>query len=155
MRPRFPQDWLARGFYAVIAGLFVSTAIFAWQAVESQEVKGSLQGGFADLPLVLNAAAGDEVGAGAPYVNEGDREVTLEGAELIGATENVEVVSIDARAPGTGEPDELEGLDVAPGESVEVIVRLRVLAAGRAGFDGIRLHYHAGGRAGQTVNRAG
>jgi hypothetical protein len=155
VRSRLPQDWLARGFYAVIVGLFVSTAVFAWQAVESQEVKGSLQGGFDELPVVIEATAGEEVGAAAPYVNEGDREVTLEGAELIGASDNVEVVSIEARSPGGGEPGDLEGIDVAPGDSVEVVVTLRALAAGSAGFDGIRLHYHAGGRAGQTVDRAG
>ena len=156
MRLRLPKDRLALAFWAVIAGLFVSTAVFAWQAVESQEVKGSLEGGFSALPVEFEAGTGDEVGVATQYVNEGDREVTLEGAELILPSDNVELVDIVARPSETSDPVELEGFDVAPGEEVGIVVRLRVTGeSGPAGFDGLRLHYHAGGRAGQTVDRAG
>ena len=134
----------------------MSTAVFAWQAVESQEVKGSLKGGFSALPVEVEAGAGEEVGVATEYVNEGDQEVTLEGAELILPTENVELVDILARPPAGSAPVELEGVDVKPGEAVGIVVLVRVTGeGGPAGFEGLRLHYHAGGRAGQTVDRAG
>jgi hypothetical protein len=153
---RTPKDRLALAFWALIVGLFVSTAVFAWQAVESQEVKGSLKGGFSALPVELDAGAGEEQGIATEYVNEGDQEVTLEGAELILPSENLELVDILARPPAGSEPVELEGVDVAPGEAVGIVVLVRVTEeGGPAGFEGLRLHYHAGGRAGQTVDRAG
>ena len=70
---RMPKDRLALAFWALIVGLFLSTAVFAWQAVESQEVKGSLTGGFSALPVELEAGAGEQQGVATEYVNEGDQ----------------------------------------------------------------------------------
>jgi hypothetical protein len=46
----------------------------------------------------------------------------------------------------------LAELEVGPGQAVSVIVGVEITEEGDAlGFDGIRVHYHAGGRAGETV----
>jgi len=71
-----------RLFLGFVASLLVVTAVLAWQAVESQEVKSALQGGF-EQPVQLDPAEESPVGAAAPYRNTGDRTLTLEGAELI------------------------------------------------------------------------
>lgn len=139
------DDRLFVGFLAATAAI---VAVLGWQAVESQEVKGALEGSFGGV--AFEPIGEGLAGAGAPYVNEGDRTVTLEGAELIEPTANVELVEITAREPGTVEPQELEGYAVSPGETVEIVVVYRVTAPGPAGFEDVRLHYRAGGRAGQT-----
>jgi hypothetical protein len=144
-----PSDRLDRLFVGFLAGMAVVVGILAWQAIESQEVKGSLKGGFGHVSVdPLGEGPG---GFAAQYVNEGDRTLTLEGAELIEPTGNVEVLEIVAREPGALEPEELEGFEVAPGEAVEIVALLRISDAGAASFEGLRLHYRAGGRAGQTA----
>ena len=127
--------------------MLVVTAILAWQAVESQEVKSALQGGF-EQPVELDPLEEGTVGAGAGYLNAGDRTLTLEGAELI-EPENVELIDVAvSEASGTVE---LEGFELAPGQEADLVARVRVMEpGGLAGFEGLRVHYRAGGRAGQA-----
>jgi hypothetical protein len=141
-------DRLFLGFLASMAAV---TAILGWQAIESQEVKTALQGGL-EQPALLEADPGQPTGVAAPYVNAGDRTLTLEGAELIEPTENVELLEIVAREPGASEPHELEGFQVAPNQTVQIDALVRVTGAAGipAGFEGLRVHYRAGGRAGQA-----
>ncbi len=145
MALRLPRDRFAQAFWALIAVTFVLTAILGWQAIESQEVKGSLRGGL-DAPVEV---AGGRSTVTASYVNDGDRAVTLESAALV-EPDAVEVVDWRAGAAGDGARAEVEGYQVAPGEIVEITALVRSTAA-EAGFSGFRLHYHAGGRAGQTA----
>jgi hypothetical protein len=142
--PRDRLGWIFAGFVAANAILI---AVLAWQAVESQEVKGSLEGGFAQEVEIVQEG-GDPVPALAEYVNRGDRTVTLEGAGLI-EPENLEVVEWTAGAPGSEERSAVEGYEVAPGEAVEVGVLVTATGA-PATFADFRLQYRAGGRAGQT-----
>jgi hypothetical protein len=136
-------------------GFLISTAvvvaILGWQAVESQEVKGSLKGGL-EAPVDIPAEAGEKLGVAARWVNEGDRTLTLEGAELVGPTAAVELLDIVvARRPGNPETVKLDGFQVRPGDAVVIVALIRATSAGKVGFDNLRLHYRAGGRAGQTA----
>jgi hypothetical protein len=148
----------------VVVPSAVMTAVFGWQAVESQEVKNALRGGLDDGSLVVQGDVGTVVAFGTPFVNEGDTAITLEDVGLIVPDEGIELS--DVRAAVTDEPAtpfvsedgvpagaaELEETEVGPGQAVSVIVGVEITEEGDAlGFDGIRVHYHAGGRAGETV----
>jgi hypothetical protein len=136
-----------RLFLGFLASMLVVTAILAWQAVESQEVKSALRGGF-EQPVELDPLEGGTVGAGAGYLNAGDRTLTLEGAELI-EPENVELIDV-AVSEASGAV-ELEGFELAPGQEADLVARVQVKEpGGPAGFEGLRVHYRAGGRAGQA-----
>jgi hypothetical protein len=137
-----------RLFLGFLASIGVATAILGWQAIESQEVKSALQGRFG--PVMFEPLGGGDAGGGAPYVNTGDRTLTLESVELIEPTENLELIDAGARPPGALDAEELEGYEVAPGTEIEIVARFRVTGPGQAGFEGLRVHYRAGGRAGQT-----
>jgi hypothetical protein len=137
-----------RLFLGFLASIGVVTATLGWQAIESQEVKSALRGGFG--PVMFEPLGEEDAGGGAPYVNAGDRALTLESVELIEPTENLELIDVGARPPGAPDAEELEGYEVAPGTEVEIVARFRVTGSGRAGFEGMRVHYRAGGRAGQT-----
>jgi hypothetical protein len=138
-----------RLFVGFLASMAVVTGILGWQALESQEVKSALQGGF-EGPVSFEPLREGEGGGGALYVNAGDRTLTLEGAELIEPTENFELIEVAAREPGALEPQELEDFELAPGAEVEIVTLFRVTGPGEAGFEGVRVYYRAGGRAGQT-----
>jgi hypothetical protein len=142
-------DRLFLGFLAATA---VVVAILGWQAVESQEVKGALTGGFVE-PVELRADVGEQVTLKTQYVNESDRTLTLEGAELIEPTPNLRLLESAVEAgPPRGVVVQLEGEKLAPRVSKVIRVRVEVTApGGSAGFDDLRLHYRAGGRAGQTA----
>jgi hypothetical protein len=150
VRLSLPDDRFARAFWGMIAATFVLTAIFAWQAVESQEVKGSLKGGFAQ-PVLFESGPGDVTGIATRYVNAGDQTVTLESIGL------VEPLGVELVGFGLGNPGaislltELEGYAVPPGEAVDLWVEVETTASGTVGFEGLRVHYRAGGRAGETV----
>ena len=136
-----------RLFLGFVASLLVVTAVLAWQAVESQEVKSALQGGF-EQPVQLDPGEEGPVGAAAPYRNTGDRTLTLEGAELI-EPENVELV--DVAVSESSRSVELEGYELAPGREAGIVALVRVEEPGEpAGFEGLRVHYRASGRAGET-----
>jgi hypothetical protein len=150
-----PKDRLGRLFAAFVTVNAVLIAVLGWQAVESQEVKGSLEGGF-EAPVVFTEPAdrvvgvGDSLAASTTYRNSGDRTLTLEGAELIGATPNVELESVTVLERGElPDPFPLEGYEIAPGDSAEVWVEVEFTEVGEvAGFDGLRVHYRSGGRSG-------
>jgi hypothetical protein len=150
VRAKLPDDRFARAFWGMIAGTFILTAIFAWQAVESQEVKGSLKGGFAQ-PVTFESGPGDVTGVATHYVNTGDQTVELESVGL------VEPVGVELVGVGLGNPAatpllaEVDGYAVAPGEAVDLWVEVETTGSGTVGFEGLRVHYRAGGRAGQTV----
>ncbi len=148
----------------VVVPSAVMTAVFGWQAVESQEVKNALRGGLDDGSLVVQGDVGTVVAFGTPFVNEGDTAITLEDVGLIVPADAIELsdvraaVSDEPVAPfvsGDGVPpgaNEFEELEVGPGQAVSVIVGVEITGEGDAlGFEGIRVHYHAGGRAGETV----
>jgi hypothetical protein len=136
-----------RLFLGFLASMLVVTAVLGWQAVESQEVKSALHGGF-EQPVELDPLEEGTVGAGAAYVNAGDRTLTLEGAELIEA-ENVELIDVAVSEPSGAV--ELEGFQLAAGQEADLVARVRVKEPGvPAGFEGLRVHYRAGGRAGET-----
>jgi hypothetical protein len=144
-----------RLFVGFLASMAVVTAILGWQAVESQEVKSALQGGL-EHPVRLDGRLEEptavRAGVAVPYVNTGDRALTLEGAGLIEPTDNLHLIEVLAREPGASEPEAIEGFDVEPGSEVELIALVQVTgpAGEPAGFEGLRVHYHAGGRAGQA-----
>jgi len=142
-----PRDRLGRVFAGFVAANAVLIAVLGWQAVESQEVKGSLKGGFPE-PVEVTEEGDDPVSAVARYVNRGDRTLNLEEAGLIEPT-NVEVVEWTASAPDSDEVGLFEGYEVAPGEAVQIGVLVTTTGA-PASFDNFRLQYRAGGRAGQT-----
>jgi hypothetical protein len=141
------NDRLGRLFAGFVVINLVVIAVFGWQAVESQEVKGSLKGGLAS-PVELPGPSGQAVDVSASYVNTGTRALTLEATELIEPHE-VEVVDWSASSPGGGGATSIEGYEVPPGKTVQI--RAVVEATGpTAGFTDLRLQYRAGGRAGQT-----
>jgi len=149
------KDRLGHAFAAFVAVNGAVIGLFGWQAIESQEVKEALEGGF-EAPVVFTEPADLEVGVGdsraaaAMYRNSGDRTLTLEAAELIGATTNVKLVGVTVLERGEfPDPFPLAGYEVAPGESAEVWVSVEVACIGEvAGFDGLRLRYRAGVRSG-------
>jgi hypothetical protein len=151
VRRRLPKDRLGRLFAAFVAVNAVIIAILGWQAVESQEVKGSLQGGEPvrfEPPLEGLFAPARIV---AEYVNAGDRILTLEGAELLDAPEGLELVDVGARKRGAGTLRDLEGFEIAPAVRVEVVALVDVAAPQiEAAIPGIRVHYRSGGRSGLT-----
>lgn len=136
---RFLKLGLRRPFLAVLVPTFVMTGVFGWQAVESQEVKRALVGRLAPD------------GASALLANRGDQTLTLEGVGLIDAP-GVELVGAVARPAGAVEESELDGFAVAPGAGVELLLGLE---PGDGVIGGLRVHYRAGGRAGETVLERG
>jgi hypothetical protein len=150
---------------AILVPSLALTALFGWQAVESQQVKNSLQGGLDGGSLTVQGSVGAVVAFGAAFVNEGDTMLTLESVGLITPTDGIELAAAGAAPsdPGTrfstdqgvpSEAAELEGFEVAPGEAVSVIVGVQIGEEGDAlGFDGLRVHFHAGGRAGEAIDR--
>ncbi|MFN8187106.1 MAG: hypothetical protein U0R69_08500 [Gaiellales bacterium] len=149
---------------AVLVPTVVVTALFAWQAVETQYAKNSLQGGLDGGTLAIQGDVGSVVAFGTTFVNEGDMTLTLESVGLITPTDGIELA--EARAGGSEpgatfvsadgvppETAELEGSEVAPGEAVGVVVGVTISQEGDSlGFDGLRIHFRAGGRAGETVD---
>jgi hypothetical protein len=148
VRAKLPDDRFARAFWGMIASTFVLTAIFAWQAVESQEVKGSLKGGL-EQPVRFESSPGDVTGVATRYVNTGDQTVTLESVGLV-APVGVELVGFGLGNPSATPPLAPE-YAVPPGEAVNLWVEVETTGSGAVGFSGLRIHYRAGGRAGQTV----
>lgn len=151
MKRWLPKDRLGRAFAGFVAVDAVVIGLLGWQAVESQEVKGSLKalGSFPTGPRLV--AEGESTGAGIAYLNEGDRALTLEAAELIEPTDELEGVEIVAIEPGLlFEPLTLEGYEVRPGESVELVALVPVVQGQEPPFEGFRVHYRAGGRSGLT-----
>jgi len=140
------NDRLGRLFVGFVVVNAIVVAVFAWQAVESQEVKGSLKGGFASA-VELPGPSGEAVDMSASYVNTGTRTLTLEASELIEPHE-VDVVDWSASQPG-GAATPIEGYEVPPGKAVQITATVEATGP-EAGFTDLRLQYRAGGRAGQT-----
>lgn len=151
-------------FAALAAPAAIVTAVLGWQAIESQQVKTSLEGGLDGGTLVARGEVGSVVAFGTAFVNTGDATVTLDDVGLIAPTDGIELAAARAApadpgfvvASGQGIPTgthELEGFDVAPGEAVGVIVGIKIGREGDSlGFDGLRIHFHSGGRAGEAVD---
>lgn len=150
----------------VLAPALVVTALFGWQAVESQQVKNALTGGLDGGSLLVQGDVGTVVSYGTPMVNEGDARITLDDVGLLLPDDGIRLVDawalaaeqgvapvVEAAGPPAGALP-LEGFALDPGQVAVVFVGVEVGREGDAlGFDGLRVHYHAGGRAGETVAR--
>ncbi len=147
---RFLRFGLRRPYLALIVPTLVVTGLFGWQAVESQEVKNALTGGFEVEPWFVTGDGG-RAAVVTQFENRGDTTLTLESAGLI-EPRGVDLIGIRARTAEEPGFRELEGVEVPPGAFVRIEVSFRPTRAGRVGFGGIRLHYEAGGRAGQAVS---
>jgi hypothetical protein len=149
---------------ALLAPAVIVTALFGWQAVESQQVKNSLQGGLDGGTLSVQGDVGSVVAFGTTFVNEGDMSLTLESVGLITPTDGIELEEARAGASEPGatfagvdgipsDAPELEGFEVAPGEAVGIVVGVAISEEGDSlGFDGLRIHFRAGGRAGEKID---
>jgi hypothetical protein len=150
------RDRLGRVFAGFVVANAVLIGVLGWQAVESQEVKGSLQGGL-DGGTISHQQ--EDVGQAFPvsipaYYNRGDRAITMEALELIEPTPGGEVVGVRGNSfVGDTDDDSFEGLEIRPGERLLLEIDVVLTQAGEPlGWRGLRVQYRAGGRAGQTVD---